>query len=60
MKSLYWAIISEATGETNPTRLSKIEEVMRGDIFHSTLDWQTRTQLKNAARKAVQMIVWLR
>lgn len=29
-----------------------VEEIMRGDIFHSTLDWQTVVEFENAAREA--------
>jgi hypothetical protein len=44
-------IIQRTTGA--PARdLSLIENIMRDDIFHSTLDWQTREQLVNAARHA--------
>lgn len=29
-----------------------IENIMRDEIFHSTLDWQTREQLADAARQS--------
>ena len=32
--------------------LVQIENIMRDEIFHSTLDWQTREQLADAARQA--------
>ena len=32
--------------------LVQIEKIMRDEIFHSTLDWQTRAQLADAARQA--------
>lgn len=32
--------------------LAQIENIMRDEIFHSTLDWQTQEQLSNAARQA--------
>lgn len=32
--------------------LAQIENIMRDEIFHSTLDWQTRVQLGAAARQA--------
>lgn len=32
--------------------LAQIENLMRNEIFHSTLDWQTREQLSEAARQA--------
>ncbi len=33
-----------------------IEEIMRNDIFHSTLDWQTRTELRRGARQAAELL----
>jgi len=36
-----------------PTKdLAQIENIMRDEIFHSTLDWQTSKQLADAARQA--------
>lgn len=32
--------------------LAQIENIMRDEIFHSTLDWQTREQLTDAARQS--------
>lgn len=32
--------------------LAQIENIMRDEIFHSTLDWQAREQLADAARQA--------
>lgn len=32
--------------------LAQIENIMRDEIFHSTLDWQTCEQLADAARQA--------
>ena len=44
-------LIQDATHA--PARdLAQIENIMRDDIFHSTLDWQTRDQLSAAARQA--------
>lgn len=53
---IYRAIISDATGVTDPGLLREIEDVMRHDIFHSTLDWQTREELEDAARMAYQAL----
>lgn len=50
--SLYSDIISKATGETDRKILRELESIMRQDIFHSTLDWQTEEQLKEAALQA--------
>ncbi len=35
---------------------SKIENIMRDDIFHSTLDWLSRTQFRRGAREAYQLL----
>jgi len=48
----YAWIISEATGIVDPEALAAIEDCMRHDIFHSTLDWQSRSLLRKAARIA--------
>lgn len=34
----------------------KVETVMRLDVFHSTLDWQTRGELRRGARKAWRLL----
>jgi hypothetical protein len=52
----YQALIQEATGVTDLEHIERIEETMRHVIFHSTLDWQTREQLQQAAREALQII----
>jgi hypothetical protein len=44
-------LIQRATGATDRD-LDLIEDIMRDEIFHSTLDWQTREQLTAAARQA--------
>lgn len=54
--SVYHQIITEATGITNAEHVKLIEDCMRHDIFHSTLDWQTREELEYAARDAVDML----
>jgi uncharacterized protein with von Willebrand factor type A (vWA) domain len=33
----------------------KVERIMRDDIFHSTLDWQSEAELRRGARKAYKM-----
>ena len=40
----YQHLIIEATGCT-AAEAGEIEEIMRADIFHSTLDWQSRRTL---------------
>ncbi|MBA3577457.1 MAG: hypothetical protein H0W39_07600 [Sphingomonas sp.] len=56
----YAKTISEATGVTNATDLADIEDSMRHDIFHSTLDWQTRSQLMRGAREAWNLVQIMR
>lgn len=52
----YHQVISEATGYTDPEALETIEDCMHHTIFHSTLDWQTREQLEDAARESVLVL----
>jgi hypothetical protein len=33
-----------------------IEDIMRNEVFHSTLDWQTPAQFRKGARKAARML----
>ena len=47
----YRRLIQEATGAPAED-LVRIENIMRDEIFHSTLDWQSRDQLADAARQA--------
>ena len=47
----YQRLIREATGAP-ASDLGRIENIMREEVFHSTLDWQTREQLAGAAREA--------
>ena len=54
--SLYHDIITEATGETEETKLSKIENVMHYDILRCPLDSQTKAQLHDAAQLAVEVL----
>lgn len=53
--SLYAAVIIEATGCARED-VRKIEGIMRDEIFHSTLDWQTRDQLSHGARQAYALL----
>jgi hypothetical protein len=48
-------LIEHATGAMAGD-LELIENIMRDDIFHSTLDWQTRDQLADAARQAFALL----
>ena len=53
----YLASISAATGEPSEGVCRAIEDHMRNDIFHSPLDWQSKRQFRNGARKAYQLWV---
>ena len=53
--SLYQAIIIKATG-VNKKDARHVEDIMREDIFHSTLDWQSRAQFVRGAREAVELL----
>ena len=44
-------LIREAT-DAAADDVPRIENIMREEIFHSTLDWQTRAQLAEGARQA--------
>lgn len=57
MASFYTRTIAEALPGLNPQQYAAIEDVMRHDIFHSTLDWQTSDQLKQGAREAYDLLV---
>jgi hypothetical protein len=47
----YQAMVHEATGAPRHL-LALLENIMRNDVFHSTLDWQTRAQFDRGARQA--------
>ena len=47
----YAAAIAEATGAPDSV-LHLIEEIMRDEVFHSTLDWQSADEFRDGARKA--------
>jgi hypothetical protein len=53
--SIYRETIKRATGCAE-AEAAQIEDIMRNVIFHSTLDWQTREELEEAARLAVEVI----
>lgn len=55
MRNGYQEIIFEAT-QCNEKDGLIIEEIMREDIYHSTLDWQTREQLHAAAKQAQTLL----
>jgi hypothetical protein len=38
--------------QCSETEATVVEEIMRSEIFHSTLDWQTVEEFRNGAREA--------
>ncbi|AOW13336.1 hypothetical protein LPB72_09805 [Hydrogenophaga crassostreae] len=54
--SFYQALIRGATGVSDLEHIERIEDTMRNVVFHSTLSWQTREQLEQGAREALQII----
>jgi hypothetical protein len=54
-RSIYRKLIKRATGCTD-AEAALVEDVMRHDIFHSTLDWQTREELEEAAREGFEVV----
>ncbi len=55
MSEHYDEMIVEDTG-CSPADAVMVEYIIREEIFHSTLDWQTRTQFRKAAKKAAKML----
>lgn len=51
----YREMIVKALGCT-PREADEVEDIMRHDIFHSTLDWQTREQFDEGARQAWELL----
>lgn len=51
----YAQLISEAIGTTDRVTLAEVEDIMRNDIFHSTLDWVPRDRFIEAAREAYNL-----
>jgi len=51
----YTKIIVETLGCTE-ARADAVEDIMRNEIFHSTLDWQSREELEQAARDAALIL----
>ena len=53
--SAYEQMIIEDTG-CKPDDAPMIEDIMRNEVFHSTLDWQSRAQFRQGARKAAKIL----
>jgi hypothetical protein len=56
----YAKSISEAVGVSDPADLAEIEDCMRHEIFHSTLDWQDRATFDRGAREAWEVVQIMR
>jgi len=50
------ALIREVLPKVTNKQIEQIDEIMRFDIFHSTLDWQTKEQIQDAAKVAFQVM----
>ena len=53
--TFYQELIIKATA-TNRRDAGYIGDIMRNDIFHSTLDWQSRAELVSAAKTAAKLL----
>lgn len=55
----YAKSIVDDTG-CDPSDAEEIEEIMRHDIFHSTLDWQSKAEFKKGAIEAYEQLKFMR
>ena len=55
MNNSYHKMILADTG-CAPQDAAKIERIMREEIFHSTLDWQSRAEFRAGAREAARLL----
>ncbi len=55
-RSYYQRLIAETLPCATAAQCAEVEDIMRHDLFHSTLDWQTREQLQDAAREAWHLL----
>ncbi len=53
--SAYEDAIIEDT-RCNRADAAMIEDIMRNEVFHSTLDWQTPDQFRQGARRAAKIL----
>ena len=54
--SPYAEMIAEVTG-AGEALLPILERIMREEVFHSTLDWQSRAEFRAGARKAQRIFL---
>jgi len=52
---IYGEMIQKATG-CNAAEAKEAEDIMRNDLFHSTLDWQPKALFDKAASLAVKIL----
>jgi len=57
MLSIYAKKIAEITGYRDPQVLSLIENFMREELFHSTLDWVEEGQFLCGVRESVKLLI---
>ena len=51
----YQRSISKAINITDVAIINEVEDIMRNDIFHSTLDWQSHEQFVQGAKEAYEL-----
>ena len=56
--NIYQQMISE-TVKCTPEVAVELVEIMRQDISHSTLDWQSRKQFNKGAREALELYEYM-
>jgi len=54
-RGLYKSLIIEATGVSEKDS-RYLDYIMCKEVFHSTLDWQTRAKFVRGARQAVKIL----
>lgn len=60
MPHFYQNLVNETLGETVPEKdANEILDIVRQDIFHSTLDWQTKAMLQRGIRQAYEIYLYL-
>ena len=54
--TLYTKLIAKVVPGKTDAEYAAIEEIMRSDVFHSTLDWQTSKQFTRGAKEAARLL----
>lgn len=55
---MYKELITKLTG-CKESEASEVEDIMRNDILHSTLDWVPLEQFRDAAKEAYEMLLYM-